>query len=61
MYAMLSDGEESILVNVKAVGKDFPFYGEIELTSGKRINSNLKMTSIKKRNYCLGRCIDKAK
>ena len=42
MYAMLGDGEESILVNVKAVGKDFPFYGEIELTSGKRINSNLK-------------------
>ena len=39
---MLGDDEDSILVNVKAVGEKFPFYGEIELESGAFINAELK-------------------
>ena len=42
MYSMLGGDEESILVNVKAVGEKFPFYGEIELESGGFINAELK-------------------
>ena len=42
LYSMLRSDKSSILVNLKAVSSEFPYYGEITLESGDKINAILK-------------------
>lgn len=39
-YTMLSSSTNSRLVEVRAINKGYPFYGEIELTNNKKFNNN---------------------